>query len=393
MVPGFTVWHSQKNNKGELIMRGTIKLIVLVLVMLIAFGAFAGCSPKGEVATDTAEAADVSATEEAAAPEETEKPAENVSVETKTIGVLFDFLQVERRVISKTYLEQFAAEAGVELIFLDANGDEATQMKQAENLITKEVDVLVVLPQNAEACKPMVDQAKEAGIPIISFDRLIPDADIDYYVGFDNDVIGDMMAQYVFDLKPTGNYVLIQGAPTDPNCKVYKDGWMRVIGDAVESGDITIVGDAASENWDPNNAFANVENFLTMNNDNVDVILAMNDGTGGGSIQALKGRNLNGKVLVTGQDGELAACQRIVEGDQIMTVWKPDNDMAKLVIDACIKIMNGETPDVNGEINNGLKDVPAILVKPVVVDKNNMKDTIIAAGYYPEEEVYKNVTE
>jgi D-xylose transport system substrate-binding protein len=302
-------------------------------------------------------------------------------------------LQVERRVISKTYLEKFAEEAGVELIFLDANGDEALQMKQAENLITKEVDVLVVLPQNAEACKPMVDQAKEAGIPIISFDRLIPDADIDYYVGFDNDVIGDMMAQYVFDLKPTGNYILIEGAPTDPNCKVYRDGWMRVIGDAVDKGDIKIVGDAASENWDPNNAYKNVENFLTANNDNVDVILAMNDGTGGGSIQALKGRKLNGKVLVTGQDGELAACQRIVEGDQIMTVWKPDNDMAQLLIDACIKIINGEEPDVNGTINNGLKDVPAVLVKPVVVDKDNMKDTIIAAGYYPEEEVYKNVTQ
>ena len=309
--------------------------------------------------------------------------------EQKTIGVLFDFLQVERRVIAKNYLEQYAAEAGVGLEFMDAKGDEKVQMQQAEMLITKGVDVLVVLAQNADACKPMVEQAQEAGIPFVAIDRLIPGIAYDYYIGMDNDVIGDMMAQYVFDLQPTGNYVLISGAPTDPNAKVYKDGWMRVIGDAVEKGDIKIVGDASCENWDPNNALKHVENFLTLNNDQVDVILAMNDGTGGGSIQALMARNLNGKVLVTGQDGELAACQRIVQGDQAMTVWKPDNDLAKLTIETCIKIMNGEAVETNGVLNNGVADIPAVLVTPISVDKANMDDTIIAAGYYPAEEVYK----
>lgn len=222
---------------------------------------------------------------------------------------------------------------------------------------------------------------------------MIPDADIDYYIGMDNDAIGDMMAQYVYDLCPKGNYVLISGAPTDPNCQVYKDGWMRVIGDAVDKGDIKIVGDAASENWDPNIAYENVENFLTVNNDEVDVILAMNDGTAGGVVQALKGRNLNGKVLVTGQDGELAACQRIVAGDQTMTVWKPDNELSRLVIDACLKIVNGQEPDINGSINNGVKDVPAVLVDPVPVGKDNMDSTIIAAGYYPKEDVYSKTAE
>lgn len=304
------------------------------------------------------------------------------------IGVLFDFLQVERRVIARDYLEQYAEEAGVKLEFMDANGDEKLQLQQAEQLITKGVDVLVVLAQNADAAVPMVEQAKEAGIPFVAIDRMIANADVDYYVGMDNDVIGDMMAQYVYDLCPKGNYVLIQGAPTDPNCKVYYDGWMRVIGPAVEAGDITIVGDAHSENWDPNNAYKNVENFLTANEDNVDVILAMNDGTGGGAVQALKGRNLNGKVLVTGQDGELAACQRIVAGDQAMTVWKPDNELSRLTIETCIKIAKGEEIEANGTINNGFKDVPAVLVTPVSVDAENMDETIIAAGYYPKEDVY-----
>ena len=376
-------------------MKKSMKLICLLIAVLMFVGAFAGCAQQpaegnGAPASGTGEpAAGDSAAKDSAAP----ATDDGLSGEGKTIGVLFDFLQVERRVLAKNYLEQYAKEAGLELIFLDANGDEKVQMQQAENLITKEVDALDVLAQNAEAAKPMVDQAKEAGIPFIAIDRMIPDADIDYYIGMDNDAIGDMMAQYVYDLCPKGNYVLISGAPTDPNCQVYKDGWMRVIGDAVDKGDIKIVGDAASENWDPNIAYENVENFLTVNNDEVDVILAMNDGTAGGVVQALKGRNLNGKVLVTGQDGELAACQRIVAGDQTMTVWKPDNELSRLVIDACLKIVNGQEPDINGSINNGVKDVPAVLVDPVPVGKDNMDSTIIAAGYYPKEDVYSKTAE
>ena len=359
----------------------TASLVAMIAIFAVACTA----TPAAEPA-----ASQVPAEESAAAPSAA-AASESVAVqsgEQKTLGVLFDFLQVQRRVIAKQYLEQYAKEAGIKLIFQDANGDEKLQAQQAENLITQGVDALVVLAQNADACKPMVEDAKTAGIPFVAIDRLISDAEIDYYIGMDNDAIGDMMAQYVYDLQPTGNYILIQGAPTDPNRDVYYNGWMRVIGDAVDKGDIKIVGDASCENWDPNVALENAENFLTKNNDDVQVILAMNDGTAGGVIQALKARGLNGKVLVTGQDGELAACQRIVEGDQAMTVWKPDNELAKLIIDACVKIMNGETPETNGTINNGLKDVPSILVEPVAVDKNNMKDTIIAAGYYPEADVY-----
>ena len=121
--------------------------------------------------------------------------------------------------------------------------------------------------------------------------------------------------------KPDGNWAMVNGAPTDPNVKQYRDGWLRVIQPAIDGGAIKMVSDTYTEKWDPNNAMKAAENFLTANNDKIDVVLAMNDGTGGGVVQALKARNLNGKVLVTGQDGELAAIQRIVEGDQAMTVW------------------------------------------------------------------------
>ena len=354
-----------------------MKKVGLLLAVVMVLSLFTACAAPAESSQAPAESS--------APVESSAAPAEGA---IGTIGVVFDFLQVERRVLAKNYLEQYAKEANVDLIFMDANGDEKVQMEQAENLITKDVDVLVVLAQNADTAAPMVKQAKEAGIPFVTTDRMIANADVDYFVGINNDVIGDMMAQYAYDKCPKGNYILISGAPTDPNCKVYKDGWMRVIGDAVDKGDIKIVGDADTENWDPNNAFKNVENFLTANDDNVDVILAMNDGTGGGSVQALKARELNGKVLVTGQDGELAACQRIVTGDQAMTVWKPDNEVSRLTIDTCVKIIKGEKPAVTATINNGFKDVECVLVDPVTVHKDNMDDTIIAAGYYTREDVY-----
>ncbi len=307
------------------------------------------------------------------------------------VGVLWDFLQVERRVKGKEYLEQNAKDLGFEIVFKNANGDESLQLKQAEDLVTMGVDLIVILPQNADAAGPVIEGAHKAGIKVINFDRLIGNADVDYFVGFDNDVIGDMMAQYVFDLKANGNWAMVNGASTDPNVKQYRDGWLRVIQDAIDKGDIKIISDTYTMNWDPSNAMKAAENFLTANNDNIDVVLAMNDGTAGGVIQALKARNLNGKVLVTGQDGELAAIQRIAEGDQSMTVWKPDDKMSLLLAETIQKVLKGQEPTDVKMWNNGFKDVPSVLMQPVVVDKNNIMDTVVASGYVKLEDVYKNV--
>jgi D-xylose transport system substrate-binding protein len=135
----------------------------------------------------------------------------------------------------------------------------------------------------------------------------------------------------------------------------------------------------------------NVENFLTKQGDKVDVILAMNDGTAGGSVQALKGRNLNGKVLVTGQDGEMAALQRIVEGDQAMTVYKPDDALALVLAQTIMKVIKNEPLGETKTLNNGLRDVPAVLFQPLTVDKNNLVETLVKPGYVKMEDVYKNV--
>lgn len=324
-----------------------------------------------------------------------EKKADGDSADDKgkdkpVVGVLYDFMQVERRVKSKEALEQYAKEYGFELIFQDANGDEKLQLQQCENLITQGIDAMIILPQNGDAAAPMVEQAMQEGIKVIATDRVIANAKPDAFVGINNQNIGDIMAQYIYDKKPEGNYALICGAPTDPNVKIYKDGWMRVIGKWVDAGGIKIISDTSCEGWDPAVAVKNTENFLTENNDEVDVVLAMNDGTGGGAIEALKARDLAGKVLVTGQDGELAACQRIVEGTQTVTLWKPDDKISELLAKTVMELLDG-TFKPKQTVNNGKEEIPAVLFDAIAVDKDNMMDTVVANNYHSMEDVYKNI--
>ena len=362
-------------------------LVVAALVILATI--VSACAPV-QPQTQPAQATAAPAQATAVPAQATEAPAAATAKPYK-VGVLWDFLQVERRVKARDYLQAEAKRLGFEIVFQNANGDEKLQLQQAENLITQGVDLIVILPQNADAACPVIEQAHQANIKVVAFDRLISNCDLDYYIGFNNDVIGDMMANYVFAKKADGNWAMVNGAPTDPNVKQYRDGWLRVIQSAVDSGAIKMVSDTYTEKWDPNNAMKAAENFLTANSDKIDVVLAMNDGTAGGVVQALKARDLNGKVLVTGQDGELAAIQRVAEGDQAMTVWKPDDKMATVLAESILKILKGEDlPDVS-TTDNKFKQVTSKLLLPVTVDKKNICETVIASDYLKLEDIYKNL--
>jgi D-xylose transport system substrate-binding protein len=306
-----------------------------------------------------------------------------------TIGVLFDFLSVESRVRQRDSLIAFAEEYGVNLVFQSANGDEKTQLQQAENLISQEVDALAILAQNVEACKPIVDGCREAGIPLIVTDRLISNADLDYFVGVNNDIIGIMQVEYMLEQTKVGKWALIAGAPTDPNSRLWYSSWMEKLKPYVESNSIVIVADERCDNWDPNIALKHMENILTVNNDQLDVAMVMNDGLGTGVTQALEARGLAGKVLMCGLDGETVAYQRIVQGKQSMTVFMDDVAIAEALLVTCIAAAKGETVLTNGVVNNGFEDVPAFLVEPVVIDKNNLDALIIDSGYLPRDEIYK----
>lgn len=310
---------------------------------------------------------------------------------TIRIGFLMDTLKEERWQRDKDLFEAYAKSKGAEVTTLVANGSDAEQQKQAENLLTKGVDVLVVIPHNAEAAASIVEAGKRAGKPVISYDRLIKDSDVDLYVSHQVLKIGEMQAQYLVDRQPKGNYVLIGGAPTDNNALLLREGQMKVLKPYVDRGDIKIVADPYAKEWQPSEAMKHAENALTQSNHNVQAIVASNDGTAGGVVQALEAQGLAGKVLVSGQDADLAALQRIVEGKQTMTIYKPIKPLAESAVDAAINLARGEKVETSTTINNGRKEVPAILHEPIPVWNDNVMNTVVKDGYLRMEDIYRNV--
>jgi D-xylose transport system substrate-binding protein len=201
-----------------------------------------------------------------------------------------------------------------------------------------------------------------------------------------------MMAEALVKRRPKGNYALMGGAPTDHNAVLLRKGQMNVLNPYVKRGDIKIVGDQWSENWLAANALRNMENILTRNANKVDAVVDSYDGTAGGSIQALAGQKLAGKVLVSGQDAEIAACQRVVEGTQTITIYKPVKLLATKAAEIAVMLAKGEKlPAASTKIHNGKKEVPGFLLDPIPVEKENMMQTVIADGFQKMEEVYKNV--
>jgi D-xylose transport system substrate-binding protein len=306
------------------------------------------------------------------------------------IGVSFDTLKEERWQHDLNLFTARAKELGAEVISLSADGNDDVQNKQVENLLTQGIDILVIVPHNAEVSGAAVNSAKNQGVPVLSYDRLVKESQPDLYVSFDNVKVGELQAQYLLARAPKGNYILIGGAPTDNNAKLFREGQMNILNPAIERGDIKIVADQWARDWQPNEALKHTENALTQASNNVAAVVASNDGTAGGSIQALQEQRLTGKVFVSGQDAELAALQRIIAGTQSMTVYKPISKLAVRAAEAAVALARGEKLETGGKVvNNGKVDVPSILLEPIVVDKSNIDSTVIADGYQKREEIYK----
>ncbi len=310
------------------------------------------------------------------------------------IGLSLDTLAVERWQRDANMFEKRAEALGAEVFVQSANGDPRVQNQQAENLITRGVDVLVVVAQNAETSAVIVESAhrQKPPVKVIGYDRIIRNCDLDLYISFDNERVGELQAEYLVRKVPRGNYFLLGGAATDDNSKQLRKGQMKVLRPYFERGDIVKVGDQWCTDWQPIEALRHTENALTRRNNKIDAVVASNDGTAGGAIQALAGQKLAGKVAVSGQDADLAACQRIVEGTQTMTVYKPINKLAYTAAEIAVAMAKGEEfQPPNRTIFNGKKRVPSVLLEPIPVDKNNVYEAVIKDGYQKLEEVYQNV--
>jgi D-xylose transport system substrate-binding protein len=302
------------------------------------------------------------------------------------IGFSIDDLRLERWARDRDFFTAAAEKLGAKVYVQSADASEQRQISQIENLISRGVDAIVIVPFNATVLTNAVREAKKAGIKVLSYDRLILNADIDGYISFDNEKVGEMQAAGVVKLRPKGNYYLLGGSPTDNNAKMLREGQMKILKPLIDKGDIKVVGQQWVRDWNPTEALSIVENALTANRNKIDAIVASNDGTAGGAIQALAAQKLAGKVPVSGQDADLAAVKRVVAGTQAMTVYKPLKLIASQAAKLAVDMVRNARPGFNSSYDNGFKKVNTLLLKPTALTRSNV-DILVQDGFYSKAQI------
>ena len=278
-----------------------------------------------------------------------------------------------------------------DIIYSNADQDAAKQQQQAEAAITQGAEVMVLDPVDAASASAIVTRAKQSDIPVVSYDRLITDADIDYYISFDNVRVGELQGDSLVkkldeEGEGSGTIVMINGAPTDNNAKLFKQGAHSVI----DESSFKVAKEYDTPDWSPDKAQTEMEQAITaIGEDGFVGVYAANDGTAGGAIAAMKSAGIDPKTRpTTGQDAELDAIQRIVIGEQYMTVYKAIKAEAEAAAELAVSLAKGETPSgADEQIDNGMKQVPSILLTPVAVTKDNIQDTIIKDQFWTVDQI------
>ena len=309
---------------------------------------------------------------------------------TPKVGFCMDSLIPERWEKDRELFVQNIENLGGEVLVEIANGDDVLQLEQAEKLISEGVDVLVVIPVNQETAGHIVVAAHKAGVKVISYDRLIRNCNLDYYVSTDNIRIGEQQADYLTRIKPKGKYVLIGGAITDNNAQLLYLGQLNILQPLITKGDIEIIFHEFTHDWQEKEGYDLMKMSLDQNDNMVDAVIASNDALASGVIRALEEKDLAGKVLVAGQDADMKAIKQIVAGTQTMTIYKPIDAIASTAARLAMKLANGESPEImNLTVNNGKKLVPSFLLESMVVHKDNIKMTVVSEGFLEEHDIYQ----
>ncbi len=298
----------------------------------------------------------------------------------------------ERWEKDRVFLKEKLEAKGAEVIIKIANNDEALQKEQFLELIERQVDVIIITAVNSVSAGALVQVAKKNGVDVIAYDRLIRNCDLDYYVSFDNIKVGELQADYLSRVSPTGSYAILGGSPKDNNSTLLRLGQMNILQPLITRKDINIVLDKNVDNWDADIAYQIINDYLKESME-LDAIVSSNDEIAKGVCKALKEHDLCGKILVSGQDAETDACRRIMEGRQTMTVYKYIESLANATTNIAIAMANDMTlPYSQITINNGKNMVPAIqLPNMIQVTKENMRMTVIADGYIDENVVFEGL--
>ncbi|MFM8625755.1 MAG: substrate-binding domain-containing protein [Actinomycetota bacterium] len=312
-----------------------------------------------------------------------------------TVGVSWNNYQEERWAKWDEPAIKAAIEAaGGTYISNDAKSSAETQATNLENLISQGAKALIVLAQDGTAIKPAVTSAIEGGVPVIAYDRLIEEPKA-LYITFDNKGVGKLEAEEIFKRVPKGRYVIVKGNKADANSDFLREGMEEVIGAAVTAGDIEIVSETYTDNWDPAKAQATMEQVLTAEGNKVDAVLAENDGMAGGVIAALEAQGLAGKVPVSGQDAEQAALNRVALGTQSLTVWKDARELGKAAGEAAVALCgNADASAISGAApftTPGGNEISSIFLTPLPITQDNL-NAVLDAGWTDSATLCQGVT-
>jgi len=304
-----------------------------------------------------------------------------------TVGVSWSNFQEERWKTDEAAIKAALEAAGASYISADAQASAAKQLTDVEALIAQGADALIILAMDKDAIVPALDQAAAEGIPVVGYDRLIED-DRAFYLTFDNKGVGTIIAQTVMAAQPEGNVAIIKGDPGDPNALFLLEGMMEVLQPMIDAGTVTIAGEAFTDGWKPENAQKNMEQIRTSTNNEIDAVLAENDGMAGGAIAALTAQGMD--VPVGGQDGDLAALNRVARGTQTVSVWKNSNDLGKRAAEIAVALATGTAMDAVPEAQKwagGEKGVEmnAIFLAPTPITADNL-NLAIDAGQISKEQ-------
>jgi D-xylose transport system substrate-binding protein len=302
------------------------------------------------------------------------------------IGLSLADLKEERWQRDRDFFVAKAEALGAEVIVQDASGDPNAQLRQCDALISKGVKVLVVVPKNADAARPIVLGAQARGVKVISYDRLIADAPVDLYLSFDNVKVGEIQARSIVEKAPKGDYLILKGDPADKNSDMIHEGHLKVLQPLIDKGDIRIAAIQSCDKWLRSEALRITADALQKHR--IDAIVASNDGTASGAIAALEAKGLAGKVPVSGQDADLVACQNVWKGLQTVTVYKPIQKLAEVAAEQAVKAAHGGPLDAGAEKRqNGSYQVPVLFLEPIAVTKDNLMETVVKDGFHSEAEI------
>lgn len=309
----------------------------------------------------------------------------SVYAEGKVVGVSWKVFQEERWKRDEAVIKAIVEANGDKYISADAQGSAAKQLTDVESLISQGADVLMIVPFDSEAILPAVEQASAEGIPMIAYDVQIEHPD-SLYITFDNVGVGRMMAQTMLDSGQTsGNFAFIKGDQGDPNATFLFEGILEILQPSIDAGDIKNSCETFTDGWKPENAQRNMEQCLTSQNNEIDAVISENDGMAGGVVAALEAQGMAGDVPVTGQDGDLAAINRVARGTQLVSVWKDSRALGKVAAEAALMLADGKAmTDVpnTAPFSGGKRGVTvtSILLPPTPITKDNI-NVVIDAGW------------